>query len=205
MRAAGWNDSIPNPMPGLAARVTSATSVEIRGVTVMLCARNDRTPCSRRSRRNMLDEPLPVGVQRGLVGRALDPRRPNIRHVEVAGEGEPVEPAPAVRAEHELLEVVVVDVAVGHAHRLAPVLAHDPQGLGVVVGRQQGDLAADQLRVRPGAAPPREQPPSGRSTSRHACAPRRCAPGSRPASGSTACRLRLHVGNTPCVPSQPTP
>ena len=51
------------------------------------------------------------------------------------------------RVEREPLEVVVVEVPVGHAHRLAAVVEHRLQRGRVVVGREQRHLAADQLRV----------------------------------------------------------
>jgi len=94
------------------------------------------------------DEPPPVGVQRGLVRRAGDPATSEHHRVEVPGERHPVQAAPPVRAEYQAVEVVVVEVAVGHAHRLAAVRPHDQQRRCVVVGRQQCHLSADQLGVR---------------------------------------------------------
>ncbi len=100
----------------------------------------------------LVDEPPPVRVERGLVRRAGDTAPAIHEHVEVGGERHPAQAPPPVPAEDEGVEVVVVDVAVGEAHRLAAVRAHDRQGLGVVVGVEQADLAADELGVRPRSA-----------------------------------------------------
>jgi len=100
----------------------------------------------------LVDEPPPVRVERGLVRRAGDTAPAVHEHVEVGGERHPAQAPPPVPAEDEGVEVVVVDVAVGEAHRLAGMRAHDRQGLGVVVGVEQADLAADELGVRPWSA-----------------------------------------------------
>jgi len=75
----------------------------------------------------------------------------------VGCERDPAQPWPAVRAQDEGVEVVVVDVTVGEAHRLATVRPHDRQGLGVVVGVEQAHLATDQLRVRAWSSPTTQQ------------------------------------------------
>jgi len=94
-------------------------------------------------------EGLPVGVERGLVRRAGEAAAAEHQRVEVGGERHPAQPGPPARAEHQLFQVVIVDVAVGEAHRLPPVRAHDRQRGGVIIGVEQGHLAADQLGVRP--------------------------------------------------------
>jgi hypothetical protein len=95
-----------------------------------------------------------VLVELLLAAHALDAAPPEHRRVEVAGERDVVQARRAGRrVEDEGLEVGVVEVAVGHRHRLAPVALHDQQRPRVVVGRQQRDLAADELGVlaRPAA------------------------------------------------------
>src|SRR3954471_7671432 len=52
MNAAGWKENIRKPM-SRHERTTSATSPTFDGVTVMLCARYERTPVSRSSRSNI--------------------------------------------------------------------------------------------------------------------------------------------------------
>ena len=61
-------------------------------------------------------------------------------------------PLAGARVERERDEVVVVEVAVGHRHRLAAVADHRLQRAGVVLGTEQRDLAADELRVLAGPA-----------------------------------------------------
>ena len=98
-------------------------------------------------------EPLAVRVQVGLAMRPLDSAPSEHHRVEMAGKAEALEPRLAVRAERQPLEVLVVEVPVRHRHRLAPVPAHDRQRRGVVLGRKQRDLAADELGVLPRPAP----------------------------------------------------
>lgn len=74
-------------------------------------------------------------------------RAPPHRGVHVHRERHRREPGSAVGIEHDRFEVVVVEVAVGEAHRDTTVPAHGGQGLRVCVGRQQRDLTADQLCV----------------------------------------------------------
>jgi hypothetical protein len=99
-----------------------------------------------------LAEAPPVGVQLTLAAGPRDTAAPVHQRVEVARERQPRKARPPVGAERQSPQVLPVEVAVRHAHRLAPVPAHRLQRGGVVVGVEQADLAADQLRERPGAA-----------------------------------------------------
>jgi hypothetical protein len=99
-----------------------------------------------------LHEPLPEGVQLGLAPRADGAAAAAHQRVDVRREAHPGQPQPAVVPGDEGAQVRGVEVAVGHRHRRAAVPAHRQQRLGVVVGGQQADLAADQLGVRVGAA-----------------------------------------------------
>ncbi len=72
--------------------------------------------------------------------------------VHVGGHTQLSESRMAVGIERQTPEVVVVEVAVGHAHRLAAASLHGLQRPGVVTWAEQADLTAYELRVLPGAA-----------------------------------------------------
>ncbi len=95
------------------------------------------------------DEALAVGVQVGLAARALDPAPAEHHGVEVTGERD----VPEAAGLDEPRQVVVVEVAVGHRHRLAAMAFHCQQRPRVVLGVEQRHLAADELRVLARAAP----------------------------------------------------
>src|SRR5215472_15711085 len=80
------------------------------------------------------------------------PRRPNISESK-CGERHPAKPWPPVPSQDHACQVVVVEVAVGEAHRLATVSTYDRERGGVVIWWQQAYLAADELGVcsRPAA------------------------------------------------------
>jgi hypothetical protein len=106
----------------------------------------------------LFDEPPPVGVQLRLGLRRRDSAAAEHQRVEVARESQQVEPPPAVGPHREPLEVLVVEIAVSHAHRLAAVAHHRLERGGVSVGSEQRNLAADQLRVLTGAPRPPQVP-----------------------------------------------
>ena len=116
------------------------------------------TPCSRSSRCEHLAEALAIRVQLRLELRPLDPAPAEHHRVEVPREREVVEATLArARVQRERFEVVVVEVAVGHRHRLAAVADHRPQRARVVLGTEQRDLPADELRVLAGPAQAAQQ------------------------------------------------
>ena len=100
-----------------------------------------------------LHEPSPERVDLDLVPGPGDPGAPPHQRVEVCGERQPAEPGLPGPVERQRTEVVGVEVAMGHRHRLAAVGAHRGERSSVVLGVEQRDLAADQLGVRPRAAP----------------------------------------------------
>ncbi len=94
-----------------------------------------------------------VGVELGLVLDVPDPATSEHHRVEVPRERELPEARGAVRTDRERDEVVVVEVPVGHRHRLASMAAHGVERGGVVVRGEQRHLAADELRVLAHPAP----------------------------------------------------
>ena len=100
----------------------------------------------------VLDEPPAVGLQLGFAAGPRDPVTAEHQRVKVPGETQGVEPARTVRGNRQPLQVVVVKIAVGHAHRLAVVALHRQQRRGVILGPEQRHLAPDQLGVLAGAA-----------------------------------------------------
>jgi hypothetical protein len=81
-----------------------------------------------------LDE---AAAERVELGFAAGPHRavpPVHRPVDVDREGQDVEPAGAVGSDGETSQVVVVEVAVGEAHREACVAAYRLECLGVGLG-----------------------------------------------------------------------
>jgi hypothetical protein len=118
-----------------------------------------------------LAERAAVGMQLGLRARAPHAAPAEHHRVEVPGEREVREARPArARVERERLEVRVVEVPVGHRHRLAAVADHGLQRGGVVVGRQQRHLAPDELGVLARPAQLAQQR-IWASTSRTVCSP----------------------------------
>jgi len=103
-------------------------------------------------------EPLPVGVQRSLIRWSFDAAAPEHQDVEMPREGHPVQPRAPVGVQGQVGEVVVGEVDVAHAHRLPTMFPHNLEGRGVVIGREQAHLTADELGVRAGAAGRAEQP-----------------------------------------------
>ena len=69
--------------------------------------------------------------------------------VDVRGERQRLESWRAVGPQRETQEVLVVEIAVGHAHRHSAVVAHDVECVGVVLRREQRHLAPDELCVVP--------------------------------------------------------
>lgn len=109
--------------------------------------------------REHVAEAAAEGVELGLAPGTLGAPASAHGRVEVAGEGQVAEAGPTrARVERQGLEVLVVEVAVRHRHRLAARVDHRLQGGGVVVGREQAHLAADELGGLPGPAFLPQQP-----------------------------------------------
>ncbi len=70
------------------------------------------------------------------------------------GERQPRQPRTALLVDREPFQVIGVEVAVGHAHRLPAVPAHRQQRLRMDLRAEQRHLPADELGVRPGSAQP---------------------------------------------------
>jgi len=99
----------------------------------------------------VLHETSAVRVQLRLAAGPRDAVAAEHHRVEVPRESQELEPPPPVRADRQPLQVVIVEVTVGHAHRLASVAPHRLKRGRVALGPQQRHLAADQLGVLAGA------------------------------------------------------
>jgi hypothetical protein len=99
-------------------------------------------------------ESLPERVEFRLAPGADGTASAAHQRVEVRREGHPVEPWAAVGVQDQRQQVLVVEVTVGHRHRLAPVGAHHGQGRCVVLRIEQAHLPADELGVGAGPAHP---------------------------------------------------
>jgi hypothetical protein len=118
----------------------------------MLCATSNATPMLAPQTLEHLDKPPPVFVEIRFSLRARHAAPPQRVRIEVRGDSEKVEAPPTVRPQRQSFQVVVIEVAVSHARRLAVVALHHFQRPGVIFGAQQRDLTADQLRMLPRAA-----------------------------------------------------
>jgi hypothetical protein len=96
-----------------------------------------------------VDEALTEGHQLLFVSGARYPSPATHERVEVGGEGDSSEARLTVWFQDNAAQVVLIEVTVGEAHRLAPVPTHDLECRGVVVSIQKARLAADQLRMSP--------------------------------------------------------
>ncbi len=170
-RAAGWKESIPK-RSAAQLRTTPATWPRLRGVTVMLWARSNRDAVlglagARTSPRSGggAGRGRPRGAAAGCRGGRASASRSARRSAGGRNRGRPS------GVERERAQVVLVEVAVGHAHRLAAVALHHLQRVGVRLGPEQRDLAADQLRVLAGRREPRAGRPSGGRPPRACAAP----------------------------------
>ena len=103
-------------------------------------------------------ELLPVRVQARLVGRPRQPPTAIHEHVEVRRERNASQPPATVRPEYQPFQVLLVDIAMSEAHRLPTGGPHRQQRGGMVIGVEQRNLAADELRMSSWAAQPPEQP-----------------------------------------------
>ncbi|WP_199185310.1 hypothetical protein [Cryobacterium sp. Y50] len=74
------------------------------------------------------------------------------QRIEVRGERDLRESGIALLVQHDVEQVLVVEISVGHRHRFPAVPAHGQQCRRMVGRGQQADLVADELCVRAGAA-----------------------------------------------------
>lgn len=72
-------------------------------------------------------------------------RRLERKNVEVPSERDAVQTALRLSIEHEGLQIVGVEVAMAHAHRLESLRSHRQERRRVVIRVKQGNFAADQL------------------------------------------------------------
>jgi hypothetical protein len=127
-------------------RMTSGISSMLPGVTDVV-GQIAHDPVLGFETSEHLAEPLPIGVQVCFAAGLGYAATPHHGGVEVPSEGKGGEAGPPVGADGDRLEVLVVEVAVGEAHGNPPGGVHRSERGGVVVGGEQGDLTADELRV----------------------------------------------------------
>ncbi len=97
-----------------------------------------------------LHEFAPVRVQLGFRDRARASATAEHERVEMTGEAQQIKATATVGADRQALQVLVVEVAMGHADRLAAVARRRGQRGGVILGVQERGLATDQLACWPG-------------------------------------------------------
>lgn len=86
------------------------------------------------------DERPPGRVQLRFVGGPAMTAMAEHQGVEVAREAQQIETGKPVGSDRQSLQILVVEIAMGHAHRPAAVPAHRGQGRGVIVGIEQRHL-----------------------------------------------------------------